>query len=114
MIALVVYACLAAQPETCGQTIVSWSDSPAELSCTAAEPAALAHWKLSHPDMVVARHWCMPERSPRAAAGVASADPRILPLDPCQVAGRSQAIVWHARNPGLPAVRACAEAGPSE
>lgn len=110
MIALVVYACLATQPETCGQTIVTWSDSAAELSCTAAEPATLTLWKEAHPEMVVSRHWCMPDRSQLAAASATSNDPRILPLDPCQVTSRAQGIVWQARNPGLPAVRACAEA----
>lgn len=113
MIALVVYACLAAQPETCSQTIVTRSDNPAELSCSAAEPAALTLWKEAHPEMVVSRHWCMPDRAQLTAASATPGDPRILPLDPCQVTSRAQGIVWHARNPGLPAARACAEAGPT-
>ena len=44
MIALVVFACLASQPDTCSQNVVAWSDQPAALTCSAEQPALLAAW----------------------------------------------------------------------
>lgn len=111
MIALVVQACLAAQPATCSPTVIAWAESPAALSCAAEAPAALQDWMARNPEMVVQAHWCMPGRGQAAPVRATLADGRILPLDPCQVDNRAKAVIWSARNPGVSSVAACAARG---
>jgi hypothetical protein len=104
MIALVVYACLASQPDTCSQTVVQWSPTPQELGCAAQMPAPVTAWATANPDQTVQDHWCRPTRI-QAVAVVD--DPRVLPLGACDVRSRATAIVWSYRHPGVVAAEAC-------
>lgn len=106
MIALVVYACLASQPDTCSQNVVRWSDQPAALSCSSEQPAPVTEWAAAHPDMIVKDHWCTRARVQTTRAAALN-DGRALPLAACDVRSRSTAIVWSYRNPGVSAADEC-------
>ena len=106
MIALVVYACLATQPDSCSPQVVQWADHARMLNCGAETSAPLRDWAATHPDMTVKDHWCMTDLgqalddgSPRSA--------RVLPLMACDVRDRATARMWSIRNPGLSAADEC-------
>ena len=106
MIALVVLACLADQPGSCSQTLVTWATTPSEIDCGLAEPDPVTQWAAANPEMQVQGYCCMPMQAQVSAAHTL-ADARNLPLDPCDVTTRAKAVIWSARNPGLSAIEAC-------
>ena len=106
MIALVVYACLASQPESCSQNVVLWAEQPKVLYCADDTSAPLDAWAAAHPDLMIKSHWCMPGRATIQTAS-AKTDPRILPLEACDVRNRATAIIWSSRNPGVSAAAEC-------
>ena len=106
MIALVVFACLAAQPATCSHEVVQWTDQPQILACADETPAPVSDWAQSHPDMMVKGHWCMTDLGQTLDDG-ASQGARFHAMSPCDVRDRATGRMWSSRYPGISAAAEC-------
>ena len=106
MIALVVYACLAAQPATCSQEVVQWAEQPQMLACADETSAPVSDWALAHPDRIVKGHWCMTDLG-QTLQGSGLRGARFHALSPCDVRDRATGRMWSNRYPGVSAAAEC-------
>lgn len=106
MIALVVLACLASEPDVCSRNVVALSEQLPAMTCSQDLSAKAADWAVANPDMIIKDHWCMTLGS-RSGQSTALVDARALPLGACEVTNRAAAVVWSYRYPGVSAIEEC-------